>query len=225
MTDLIGGAVAFVVTLTVLSYIFLDDWAFFRWMMHIFIGAAAGYAGAVALRSILVPMLIAPLFSQHSWITLIPLTLALLMFAKIFSGKIGKLGNISVAFLVGTGAAAAVGGAVTGTIFPQVGATINAFNRSLMSQHQMGWGEFLVTGTFIVVGTITTLAYFHFGAKARQNRPPARKGWIEALAKVGEWFIAVTFGALFAGVYLAAVTALAVSANNLWQFILLGLHR
>jgi len=109
MADLIGGAIAFLVTLTVLSYIFLKDWALFRWVMHIFIGAAAGYAGAVALRSILLPMLLTPLLVQHSWVTLIPLTLALLMLLKIFPGKTGRLGNISVAFLVGTGAAAAVG--------------------------------------------------------------------------------------------------------------------
>ncbi len=224
MADLIGGAIAFLVTLTVLSYVFLEDWAFFRWVMHIFIGAAAGYAGAVALRSILLPMLLTPILRQHSWITLIPLVLALLMLLKIFPGKTGRLGNISVAFLVGTGAAAAVGGAVTGTIFPQVGATTDAFNLALMRQQGIGTAEFLVSGAFMLIGTVAALAYFHFSASAKHNKKPTRPGWINALAKLGEWFIAVTFGALFAGVYLAAITSLAVSASNLWQYLILLLH-
>jgi hypothetical protein len=97
---------------------------------------------------------------------------------------------------------------------------MDAFNFRLMAARHIGLVEFLTTGTFMLVGTVTTLAYFHFGAHPRKNRPPQRQKWIAALGMVGEWFIAITFGALFAGVYLAAATALASSAGTLWQFIL-----
>jgi len=125
--------------------------------------------------------------------------------------------------LVGVGAAVAVGGAVMGTILPQSLATMDALNFSLMPAQGIGFTQFVVTGVFILVGTVSSLAYFHFHARPQPNRLPARRKGIEGLARVGEWFIAVTFGALFAGVYLAAASALASSITSLWQFLLMWL--
>jgi len=219
MTTLLGALVGFVVTLTVLSYAFFRDWMPFRLAMNVFIGIAAGYAGAVAVRSVIWAMLLKPLVLDHNWLWLAPLVLALLLLVKAVPGPLSRWGNVSVAYLVGVGAAAAVGGAVQGTIFPQSLATMDAFNFSLMRARGEGLGEFMIAGVFMLLGTVATLAYFHFSARPRRNRPPARPQWIEGLAKVGEWFIAVTFGALFAGVYLAAASALAGSISSLWQFL------
>ncbi len=221
MAAFFGAFLGFVITVVVLSYVFVRDWAVFRWAMHIFIGVTAGYAGAVAVRNVLWPMLFQPLIFDHTLLLLVPLLLVLLLLTKISQGNLSRLGNVSVAFLVGVGAAVAVGGAVKGTIFPQVAATTDVFNLHLMADQGVGFGEFMLTGIFMLVGTVTTLAYFHFGAKPRPHRSPARAFWISWLARVGEWFIAVTFGVLFAGVYLAAATALAASVNILWQFVLL----
>ncbi len=217
---ILGAFLGFIITVVVLSYVFLRDWAVFRWAMHIFIGVSAGYAGAVAVRSVLWPMLLQPLIFDHRWLLLVPLLLVLLLLTKAFQSNVSRLGNVSVAFLVGVGAAAAIGGAVKGTIFPQTVATTDAFNLHLMAAQGVGFGEFMVTGLFMLVGTVTTLAYFHFSAHPQPHRAPARRRWISWLARVGEWFIAVTFGVLFAGVYLAAATALSASVNTLWQFLL-----
>ncbi len=219
MASLLGALVGFLMTLTVLSYVFFRDWALFRLVMDLFIGVVAGYAGAVAFRNVLWPLLFQPLIFDRQLLLLVPLFLVLLLLTKAFEGKISRWGNLAVAYLVGVGAAVAVGGAVQGTILPQTLATMDAFNFRLMAARGIGLPEFLTTGTFMLVGTITTLAYFHFGAHARKNRPPRRLKWISALGAVGEWFIAVTFGALFAGVYLAAATALAASTHALWQFV------
>ncbi|HFC09023.1 MAG TPA: hypothetical protein ENJ54_04080 [Chloroflexi bacterium] len=220
MASLLGALVGFLITITVLSYVFFHDWALFRLVMYVFIGVTAGYAGAVAFRSVLWPMLFQPLIFDRQLLLLVPLFLVLLLLTKAFEGKISRWGNVAVAYLVGVGAAVAVGGAVQGTILPQTLTTMDAFNFRLMTARGIGWAEFLTTGTFMLVGTVTTLAYFHFGAHPRKNRPPQRRKWISALGVVGEWFIAITFGALFAGVYLAAATALASSASTVWQFIL-----
>ena len=219
MTTLIGIFVGFLITLTVLSYVFFRDWPPFRMVMDVFIGVAAGYAGAVAVRSVIWAMLLKPLVLDRNLLWLIPLLLTLLLLTKASQGALSRWGNVAVAYLVGVGAAAAVGGAVQGTIFPQTLATMDAFNFSLMRARGVGAGEFLVTGIFMLLGTVSTLAYFHFSARPRRDRPPARPRWIEGLAKVGEGFIAVTFGALFAGVYLAAASALASSISTLWQFL------
>ncbi len=223
MATLIGATVGFLITLTVLSYVFFRDWALFRFVMQIFIGVAAGYAGAMVVREVLWGMLLQPLIVERNLLLLVPLVLAFLLLTKMSAGSLGKWGNIAVAYLVGGGAAVAVGGAVIGTIIPQSLATMDALNFSLMRAQGIGFTEFLITGIFILVGTVASLAYFHFHARPRPNQTPARRKGIEGLARVGEWFIAVTFGALFAGVYLAAASALASSITSLWQFLLMWL--
>jgi hypothetical protein len=55
-----------------------------------------------------------------------------------------------------------------------------------------------------------TLAYFHFGTRSTpgSTQAPKRNPFVEALAKGGKIFIGITLGALFAGVYLASLSAL-----------------
>jgi len=219
MMTLLSALVGFLITLIILSYVFFRDWVLFRIVMYVFIGVAAGYAGAVAVRSVLWAMLLKPLMVERSLLWLVPLILTVLLLIKVSPGPLSRWGNIAVAYLVGVGAAAAVGGAIQGTLLPQSLAAMDAFNFSLMRARNIGLGEFVTTGALMLLGTISTLAYFHFSARPRQNRPPARQKWIEGLAKIGEVFIAVTFGALFAGVYLAAASALAGSMSALWQFL------
>ena len=70
----------------------------------------------------------------------------------------------------------------------------------------------------MLVGTITTLVYFHFGAKATAGGPQRSKlviwlGWI------GQIFIAITLGVLFASVLAAALTALIERLNFIWNYL------
>jgi hypothetical protein len=66
--------------------------------------------------------------------------------------------------------------------------------------------------SIILVGTVCTLAYFNFGAVARPTvaptEPPHRAPVVEVLARIGQIFIAITLGALFAGIFAASITAL-----------------
>jgi hypothetical protein len=59
-----------------------------------------------------------------------------------------------------------------------------------------------------MVGTISTLAYFHFGVRQVTDQTAKRPKWLEVVALIGQVFIAITLGALFAGVYAASLTAL-----------------
>jgi hypothetical protein len=120
-----------------------------------------------------------------------------------------------VAFLVGVGAAVAVGGAVMGTLLPQTQASFNVFNSTSAGE---SWLARLFFGAIMLVGTITTLVYFHFGAKATAGGPKRSKlviwlGWI------GQVFIAITLGVLFAGVFAASMTALIERLNFIWYFL------
>jgi heme/copper-type cytochrome/quinol oxidase subunit 2 len=77
-----------------------------------------------------------------------------------------------------------------------------------------------VQAVLIVVGTIATLAYFHFGVRSNNElAAPRRYPIIEGLAQVGQIFIAITLGMLFAGVYAAAIAAFIDRISLLWNLI------
>jgi hypothetical protein len=203
--DMITGGISFLLTLMVLSY-FIGDNPVFRVAVYIFIGASAGYTAAVAWHQVLYPRLMMPLLTgslPERLLAFIPLVLGLLLLFKL-SPRTARLGSPSMAFLVGVGAAVAIGGSVLGTLFPQTGAAMNELNLSSAGQY---WLERLSEGFLMLIGTVTTLVYFHYGAKATASGPQRSK-LIRVLSWVGQVFIAITFGVLFAGVFVAAITAL-----------------
>jgi hypothetical protein len=129
-----------------------------------------------------------------------------------------KLGNWSVAILVGIGAAAAIGGAITGTLFPQILGTINSVDPSAYAISSSVWDQ-AINGTIIVLGTVTTLIYFHFGTQDIPGQSNERLPIIEHISKVGKVFLAITFGALYAGVFLSALAALVERLSSFWDFL------
>jgi hypothetical protein len=199
--DLFGILISFTFTVLVLSYA-LGDNMLFRLAIHIFIGAAAGYAAAVALKDVLIfrlsnmtdTQMVVALF----WIGLLGL--------KLFgsSPRISRLGNLASAMMVGVGAAVAIGGAIQGTLVPQISAAGDFFNTAGYDNPIQA----LIWGSFALVGTITSLAHFHFSAKAVPNQIPKRARWIEIFSMIGKVFIASAFGVIFAGIYSAALLAL-----------------
>jgi hypothetical protein len=216
VVDLITGGISFLLTLMVLSYLIGDNPAF-RVAVYIFIGVSAGYAAAVAWHQVLYPRLIWPLVSgslADRLLTVIPLVLGLLLLLKL-SPRTSHLGTPSMAFLVGVGAAVAIGGAVMGTIFPQTRASVNALDLSGAGQY---WLERLSEGVVMLIGTVTALVYFHFGAKATASGPQRSK-LVNVLSWVGQIFIAITFGVLFAGVFVAAMTALIERLNFIITYL------
>ena len=225
--DLIGAIVGFVLTLMVLSYIFGDNFSF-RLAIHIFIGVAAGYAAAILFYNVLWYRLLVPLFQSEiplkDKLALgVPGLLLLAWMLTKASPRLARMGNPLLAYLAGVGAATAIGGAILGTIFPQVGASINLFDlQPIMVGGRPQYVVPFIKALFILGITIATLGYFHFGVRPQTNpSPPQRPAIIENLiAPVGHGFIAITFGVLFAGVYMAALVALIDRVRFIWEFIL-----
>ena len=220
--DLITGIVAFLFTLFIFSYLIGDN-PLFRLAVYIFVGISAGYVAAVAYRQVLWPDLFFPLFTgtlAQRALLVIPLILSALLLTKV-SPRLNSMGMPAMALLVGVSAAVAVGGAVTGTLMPQAGATINLFDlHAAASVPQLA--QMMFNGAWILAGAITTLVYFHFGARTTSDGSVHRFGFIELVAFIGSIFLAITLGVLFAGVYSAALTAL-IDRFHFFG-ILFGLH-
>ncbi|MBN2045899.1 MAG: hypothetical protein JW757_12820 [Anaerolineales bacterium] len=218
LLDLIGMLVSFVLTVLVLLYAF-DDNALFRVAVYLFVGVAAGYASAVALKDVIFPRMFG---LERDQLLLVLLWIVLL--AMKLSPRTARIGNPAAGLLVGVGAAVAVGGSIQGTLIPQVLAAGDFFAPSLMRQSfQAGFAGqgigYLIRGLAILVGTVATLAHFHFGAKPAPNQIPQRYHLIEIISKVGQFFIAVTFGVIFAGIYSATLTALVERLAFIYQVI------
>ena len=212
-----------VLTLLVFSYLLGDNFLF-RIVTYIFVGVSSGFVAAILIQQVIWPRLLQPIFGggglAEILLSLIPLILGLLLFAKL-SPRFSGFGNFSMAYLVGAGAAVIIGGAVFGTLLPQSVAIINTFdlNRAAANQVSPIWQ--LLQGIVFVLGALSTLVYFQFSArsKLKQNQPERPK-LVESIARVGQVFIAITLGALFAGVYGAAITALIERLDFLRETVL-----
>lgn len=202
-TDLIWMIVSFVLTLLVFSYLFGDNPAF-RIATAILVGVSAGYFAVLIIYQVLLPRLVVPLL-QGSIISLVPLFLSGLMLTKL-SPRLSRLGNLSMAYLVGAGAAVAIGGAVLGTLFTQVKGAVTSLPSLADTSSQNWW--LLLEGGFILLGTIASLVYFNFGTQEKDGSSAKRPAVVSFFAVIGQFFIAITLGAVFAGVMTSAITAL-----------------
>lgn len=217
---MLGAVLGFSLTVMVFSYLIGDN-PLFRIAVHIFIGVAAGFAAVVVINNVLLPRLIVPLLSGTSkerLLALIPMLLGWLLLTKI-SARLAGWGNVPVAYLVGVGAAVAIGGAVTGTLFPQVQATINLFDLDFLQSFDAIQGLRLVNSLIVLVGAAATLSYFHFGTLAGPARISGIRSFVDGLGQVGQVFIAIAFGFLFAGVYSASMAALVERVAFMVDFV------
>lgn len=223
--ELISALVGLILTLMIFSYL-IGDSPLFRVAVYIFIGVSSGYAATVVWHQVLVPKLFAPLQTTNPnqlLLMIVPLVLCLSLLAKL-TPRISWIGNIAMAVLVGVGAAAAVGGALLGSLIPQARAAMEAFDfRSAASGADAFLG--LVEGVVMLAGTTFTLASFHFSASPAPDGTAKRNRILEIIAWVGRLFIAITFGVLFAGVYMSALTAMIERLSSILNFVrgLIGL--
>lgn len=217
-TDVLGSAIAFLLTLLALSYLVGDN-PLFRIAVYVFIGVTAGYVAAVAFWQVLWPDLVIPLVAGTPMqrVTLaVPLLLTGLLLMKAWP-SLSRLGMPAMGMLVGAAAAAAIGGSIAGTLFPQVQATIQP-----LQLQNLGSPDVLLNGLLVLAGVVTTLIYFHFGAQTSPDGSIRRFVLVEWIATVGGIFIAITLGVLFAGVYSAALTALIERLRFFGSFMGLG---
>jgi len=116
---LILGAV---LTFFVLTYLIGDNFLF-RLAVYVLVGASAAYAAVVVIFDVLIPRIQQGASDPAMLVvTIVALILGALLLFKA-SPRLAWLGNLSVGYLVGVGAATVLGGAIIGTLGPQIVAT------------------------------------------------------------------------------------------------------
>lgn len=232
--DLIGSILAAVLTIMVLSYLIGDN-PLFKLAMHLLIGVAAGYVGAVSVHNVLIPGLIEPIYdaglagladSQLIVTAIVPLVLVILLFLKV-APSTARYGTVSMVMLVGVGAAVIVGGAITGTLVPLTLDSMDSLNPNIINQLTGETGiERLVSVIIVLVGTLTTLFYFRFTVRKTDAEAPLAivagvkiPGPLTILKGIGKGFIAVTFGVMYAGAVAATLIVLAERVQFIWDTV------
>lgn len=209
--EFLSAALGLILTLLIFSYLIGDN-PLFRLTIYLFIGVSSGYAAAVVWHSVLSPRLSQLTLGDPVQLLLggLPFLLGLTLVAKL-SPRTAGLGGFAMALLVGVGAATALSGAVVGTLIPQSRAAMDAFVPLTVTR--------LLEGGLMLGGTVLTLAYFQFSASRAADGSVKRNVIFEILAWGGRVFIAITFGVLFAGVYMAALTAMLERLSAIINFL------
>jgi len=228
-SEILSAIVSFTVTVFILSYLIGDN-PLYRAAIYIFVGTASGYVAAVAWNQVIIPQLIQPIWSgavfsdaRYEKLLVFPLIGSALLLFKL-SPRLSGFGQLSVAYLVGVGAAVTIGGAVLGTLLPQINASFVNFDVNLAIASGINPVFMMLNGALILLGVVGTLAYFHFGARQQTDGSTKRNFLVNILSWIGRSYIAITFGVLFAGVYMAALTALIERVDSIRKFITLMLQ-
>jgi hypothetical protein len=183
-----------ILTLAILSFLFRDN-PFYKMAEHLFIGVAAGYYVGIQWHNVFIPNLWRPLtgFGGQAphWILIVPFLIGILMFSR-FIPRWTWLSRWSLAVIVGTYAGLAVIGAAQGDFLPQVESTmVSILPRAglpMFDTDNVG-GPSVINNLLMVIGVFASLTYFFFSTEHR--------GGVGGLAKLGIWFLMVSFGASY----------------------------
>lgn len=197
MTPAVVNIFAIVLTLMVLSRIFGEN-PLFRLAQYLFVGVSLGLAFVVAYHQVLNPAVRAISTGQDRAIIYgIPLALGLLLLPRISRRQeFSWLANLPLALVFGVGAALAVGGAIAGTLLPQI---FDTANRPLV-----GSPAEIAGVVVLALGTIITLAAFYYTVPS--EGPRARL--TAQIAALGHWLLMVAFGFFFASAVQSYLSAL-----------------
>ena len=177
-------------TIAMFSFIFKEN-PIYRWCEHLYVGAAAGYAISVNVKSI-VDKAFTPLFQDGKLIILIPIIFGILLYARFIKG-FAWLSRWPMSFLVGVGSGLAIYGVVNSQLLAQVKASLLPLNS--------------VDNVIMVFGVLSILLYFFFSME--------HKGVVKHGASVGRWIMMITFGVSLGSVVMSRISLLLGSLETL----------
>lgn len=178
------------ITIALFSFMFKDN-PIYKAVEHIFAGLTVGYQIGLIWHSILIQQLWVPI-SGGLWWRIIPGILGVLMLTRLTT-KLSWVSRTSLAFVMGATSGIFITSELHGRVLPQMMDTmrplsgIDGFASTLLS-------------LIVIVGVLSTLVYFYFSHE--------HKGVLGVTAKVGVWFIMISFGAHFGYTVMGRVSLL-----------------
>ena len=120
---------------------------------------------------------------------------------------------------MGVGAAVAMGGALLGTLVPQIEATGRALAPDSWGLYRLWVGD----PALIFVGTIFTLMAFTFTAQGEQGLAGLWSRIVRTSGGIGRFFLIITFGLAFASAVTASLSIFIGRVQDVFEaFVAIG---
>jgi hypothetical protein len=191
ITSDIGVWIAALLTLFIFSFLYKDN-PVYKFSEHLFVGISAGYYVVLQFWSVIYPNCYVPIRDGTNYFMIIPGILGLFLFSR-FVPSVSWLSRYSLAIIIGAYAGIKTTGHAQADLVTQVQATL------LPLWGTASFGEYINNYLFII-GLISTLVFFFFSTE--------HKGPVKATARLGIWFLMVSFGAAYGFTVMARVSLL-----------------
>ena len=221
----IGLWAAALFTLAIFSFLYKDN-PIYKTAESIVVGVSAGYWMVVGFWDMIVPNLLGklvPSFVQANFLPgmtdlnpqlayLIPAVFGVLLLMRL-SPKGQWLSLWTLAFIVGTTAAIRMVGYIEGDFLSQIKGTMVPVYDVVKNEdgtvngYSTLWAS--IRQLTLLVGVLTCLTYFFFSVE--------HKGAVGKVARVGIWFLMITFGAAFGFTVMGRIALLAARFEFLFD--------
>jgi len=185
--DGLATLVAAIATLVVLGGL-LGERRIFGWSQHLFAGLVTGYLALLAITEVIVPRVVAPLVDAPGDRIELWLAAGLVLSAAGAPWLPRLVSAVPISIAVGGLAAFALGGAVIGTILPQLTATLVRSDLDVATT--------VTTTGAAVVTCLVLIGFLHGAPRGRVVRGAASLGRWLMLGGIGGWLGYLLFSRL-----------------------------
>ena len=193
-----GVWIAAILTLFIFSFLYKDN-PLYKLAEHLFVGISAGYYVVLQLWSVIWPNCILPIAHREDFWMIIPGVLGILLFSR-FVPPIAWVSRYSLAVIIGAFAGIKTTGHAQADLVTQVQSTLlPILPMTLGDGTVITWATALNNFLF-VLGLVTTLVFFFFSTE--------QKGGVKAAARLGVWYLMVSFGAAYGFTVMARISLL-----------------
>ena len=215
----VGVWAAALMTLAVLSFLWRDN-PVYKLAEGVVVGVSAGYVMSTAVWSSLVDQVfgkLAPGFTkaylspglttvEADWWALVPLGLGMLLLCRL-SARLSWVGMFPLAFVVGVFSGWRFVQYVESDLLAQVATMFDPLYVPGPTVAATVGGT--LCAVLVLVGVLTVLAYFFFSLE--------HKGPVGGAARVGVWYLMITFGASFGFTVMGRIALLAARCEFLFD--------
>lgn len=210
---MIGAWVATGLTLFIFSFLYKDN-PLFKLAEHLYVGVSVGYTIVKAYDTVIVHLIVKPVFEQGELSLLIPVAIGFLMLTR-YVPKAAWLSRYAFAFIVGVGSGLAIPRTISSFILKQIEDTVRpvlslagsdgvAFSMNLLNPASN------LNAVIILIGVGSVLFYFFFSI---EHSGPGR-----VVARTGIVFLMISFGAAFGYTVMARMSLLIGRLTDLIEF-------
>jgi hypothetical protein len=209
----LGAWVATGLTLFIFSFLYKDN-PLFKLAEHLYVGVSVGYTIVKAYDTVIVHLIVKPIFEQGEFALLIPVAIGMLMLTR-YVPKAAWLSRYAFAFIVGVGSGLAIPRTISSFILKQVEDTVRpllslaggdgvTFSMNLLNPSSS------INVIIILIGVSSVLFYFFFSIE--------HSGPGKIVAKTGVMFLMIAFGAAFGYTVMARMSLLIGRLTDLIEF-------